>query len=301
MIQKIIKRLFFYENYVVAYRFLNDNNTKIGVSTPTFDIINPKGFTWYADPFPYKYQDKHYIFVEEYNIWKSCASIAVYCIEERKKPKTIISEDFHMSYPNVFCWNKEIYMIPETHEAKQLRLYKCIEFPEKWKLHSILLDNVDFADSSLLINNEGIWIETMEDQGNLKYSNRFFRLDIEQLEMFEIFPDKNFWIDKRPAGNFFKIKDEWHHALQECSSAYGEYMHIARVITFNNQDFKEEIYRELRTSDYKIKSSLPFIYTHTLNRCNNLEVIDLLFLKFSIFKPIAALWRKLCRQQRSRN
>lgn len=291
MFKPILKKLFYYENYVVAYRFLDSRKDDIGIKFPSYDIINPSGTSWYADPFPFIYHGKHYIFVEIYSIWDSKATLGVFCIEDGGKPKRILDEPFHLSYPNVFEWEGEIYMIPETHNAKQLRLYKCSHFPYNWELDRILLDNVDYADTSLMFEEDAIWVETMEDRGNQNYSNKLFKLDMHNKQIIEISPIHNNWINKRPAGNFFKVNNVWFHALQECSNAYGEYMHIAKVYNFNEREFIEKRYRSIHVKDYSLKSSIPFIYTHTLNRCKNLEVIDLLYHKFSLLKPFACLWR----------
>lgn len=289
----ILKKLFYHENYVVAYRFLNREKDTIGIKFPSYDIINPSGTSWYADPFPFIYQGKHYIFVEMYSIWDTKAKLGVYCIEDKGSPKTILDEPFHLSYPNVFEWAGEIYMIPETHNANQLRLYRCSHFPYNWELDRILLDNVDYADTSLMFEENAIWVETMEDRGQHNYSNRFFKLDMHKKCISEIHPIDLHFIDKRPAGNFFKVGNEWYHALQECSQTYGEYMHVARVSTFNDDVFREERCCTLTVSDFNIHSTLPFIRTHTLNRCKTLETIDLLYYKFSLFKPLARIWRMI--------
>ena len=163
-------------------------------------------------------------------------------------------------------------MIPETHNAKQLRLYICVEFPHKWELDTILLDQVDFADTSLMFAGADIWVETMEDQGKCQYTNRLFKLNMANKVISEVQPRIKNWINKRPAGNFFLIGDEWYHALQECAHVYGEYMHISKVSTFNDYTFNETEIRLLKVSDYSINSTLPFIYTHTLNRCRNFKL-----------------------------
>lgn len=288
----ILKKLFYYENYVVGYRFLERGKDDIGIKHPAYDIINPSGTSWYADPFPFIYHGKHYIFVEMYSIWDTKATLGVFCIEDGGKPKRILDEPFHLSYPNVFEWEGEIYMIPETHNAKQLRLYKCSHFPYNWELDRILLDNVDYADTSLMFEEDAIWVETMEDREQRNYSNKFFKLDMNKKCITELHPEELHFIDKRPAGNFFKVGNEWYHALQECSQTYGEYMHIARVTNFNDNKIVENEIRTLKTSDYSVNSNIQFIRTHTLNRYNNFEVIDLLYFKFSLFKPIASLWRR---------
>ena len=39
---------------------------------------------------------------------------------------------------------------------KEIRLYKCDEFPMKWNLHKVLMKNVNAADT-LIIRKDNIW------------------------------------------------------------------------------------------------------------------------------------------------
>ena len=49
----------------------------------------------------------------------------------------VLEENFHLSFPFVFEDSGNLYMIPETAENQQIRLYECISFPEKWVLKTI--------------------------------------------------------------------------------------------------------------------------------------------------------------------
>ena len=46
--------------------------------------------------------------------------------------EVILSDKFHFSYPFIYEENGEIYMIPETYQSGFIKLYKCIQFPNKW-------------------------------------------------------------------------------------------------------------------------------------------------------------------------
>ena len=45
----------------------------------------------------------------------------------------VLSEAFHLSYPWVFEWEGEFYMVPETLEPHAVRLYRANQFPHHWK------------------------------------------------------------------------------------------------------------------------------------------------------------------------
>ena len=44
----------------------------------------------------------------------------------------MLAEPFHLSYPYVFAWRGEYYMVPECHAAGAVRLYRAAEFPTRW-------------------------------------------------------------------------------------------------------------------------------------------------------------------------
>ena len=50
-------------------------------------------------------------------------------LQDTKEVVEIINEPFHMSFPNVFKFENEFYMMPENSESNQLRLYNAVDFP----------------------------------------------------------------------------------------------------------------------------------------------------------------------------
>jgi len=67
-----------------------------------------------------------------------------------------LSEPFHLSYPHVFSHDGEMYMLPETKQAREVRLYKASEFPLHWELEQVLLSNIKRVDPSI-IRHENRW------------------------------------------------------------------------------------------------------------------------------------------------
>ncbi|MCD8025717.1 MAG: hypothetical protein LUF33_01970 [Clostridiales bacterium] len=110
------------ETWTIAYRakkqglILKDLND--------FTIIKNGRKGWYADPFLFEYEDDTYLFAEYFS-YKLRRGIIV-CSKYDKlkdkfdKYKEIISEAYHLSYPFVFKYNDEIYMMPEANESKNI-------------------------------------------------------------------------------------------------------------------------------------------------------------------------------------
>lgn len=62
----------------------------------------------------------------------------------------VLSEPFHLSYPYVFEWKNEYYMVPESHQAGAVRLYRATRFPVDWSYVGDMLTGPYLADASLL-------------------------------------------------------------------------------------------------------------------------------------------------------
>lgn len=69
----------------------------------------------------------------------------------------VLDEPFHVSYPHVFKWQDEYYLVPESPEAYSIRLYKALDFPNKWTLVGTLLEG-NLVDPTPFHFNEMWWM-----------------------------------------------------------------------------------------------------------------------------------------------
>jgi hypothetical protein len=69
----------------------------------------------------------------------------------------VLREPFHLSYPYVFKWEDQYYMIPESHQASSVRLYRAAAFPIKWSYVCDLLQR-KLLDSSIFRWGEKWWL-----------------------------------------------------------------------------------------------------------------------------------------------
>ena len=72
----------------------------------------------------------------------------------------VLHEPFHVSFPYVFAWNSAHYMIPETHNRHEVRLYRARVFPTSWVFERTLLSGAAFTDSSIIRHREKWWLFT---------------------------------------------------------------------------------------------------------------------------------------------
>lgn len=114
-----------------------------------------------ADPFMVNEEGIWHLFFEVLNSKDDLGYIALATSSDGIQwtyQKVVLKEPFHLSYPYVFKWNQNYYMIPETYQAKEVRLYRATHFPDQWSLESVLLKGSDYIDSSLVYFQDRWWL-----------------------------------------------------------------------------------------------------------------------------------------------
>lgn len=105
-----------------------------------------------ADPFMVRVEGTWYMFFEVMNEACGKGEIGLAVSEDALTwtyRRIVLSEPFHLSYPYVFEWNGDYYMTPETGEAGSVRLYRALEFPERWVCVGTLLQGKHYVDPSI--------------------------------------------------------------------------------------------------------------------------------------------------------
>ena len=172
----------------------------------------------------------------------------------------------------------DIYMMPETSEANQLRLYKAVDFPYKWELQSVLYDDIAVVDTVFVKTEDNIMYAVGQKLPEKK--NVLFKIDTNTWKA-ELAALKGNYMDKRPAGNFIQYDNGIYHALQECGRVYGEYLHLCKLDSFDGETLQEKEIGTYSVSDMTINSNRNYRRVHTLNKMGDLEVIDLLYYQFN--------------------
>lgn len=112
-----------------------------------------------ADPFMVRNGSTWYMFFEVYRADARQGDIGLATSPEGLAwtyRQIVLHEPFHLSYPHVFAWDSEYYMIPETHGRREVRLYRASAFPFSWRFERTLLSGAAFTDSSI-VRHDGKW------------------------------------------------------------------------------------------------------------------------------------------------
>jgi len=130
-----------------------------------------------ADPFMVFKNGKYFMFFEVLNRETDQGDIGYAESTDGmhwKYKKIIIDEKFHLSYPYIFEWNDDYYLIPETYQDLSVRLYKAVLFPDKWEYVGNLLNGYRYVDPSIFRYNDKWWLFVTtphSDVLNLYYSS----------------------------------------------------------------------------------------------------------------------------------
>ena len=166
--------------------------------------------------------------------------------------RVALEEDFHLSFPMVFDWNGEVWMIPETGSDHSLRLYRCKTFPTQWELVQRFPTDEGLCDTILLDRRaEALTLlcsETRPDnQLYVRYRRYTLRHAVQETAAvplpaedtlpaapgpFELLPDeaynlqhRDFDLVSRNAGPFFLLGEQIIHPTQVSTTVdYGVYL-----------------------------------------------------------------------------
>src|SRR5688572_22066182 len=108
-----------------------------GVDNPvlTWASVSDVSAGFVADPFMVRAGGSWYMLFEAFNLETDKGEIALATSDnglDWKYQQIVLKERFHLSYPYVFEWDGEHYMVPETLDAGAIHLYKADDFPTSW-------------------------------------------------------------------------------------------------------------------------------------------------------------------------
>lgn len=128
------------------------------------EIPNPPGH-YYADPFVACVGNQTVVFVEDYDMSLGRGVITALRLDSAgaTRLEVVLDEPFHLSFPYIFEHDGTLFMIPESSEARQIRLYRCHGYPLDWRLEAVLMDGVTAVDTMVFSSGQRFWMLTCLD------------------------------------------------------------------------------------------------------------------------------------------
>lgn len=240
----------------------------------------PGPWRYLADPFGIRRAGRTHVFVEAYDYRSKHAVIERHefgpDLEWRGKSVTL-ARPFHLSYPFLLEHEGELFMVPESHQAGEIALYRTQGSLDHWVRECALLPGLPGAEASL-IQYQGRWwmFFTLVGTGardqrelHLAYADRL-------TGPWQLHPLNPVLVDRagaRPGGSPFVSADgSLNLPVQDCSQTYGGSIRLLRFMRLNERDV---VYRHLPAQlRGELVSSSHQAGLHTLSSCGDLSLID---------------------------
>lgn len=247
---KLLKILLFSQRWFIAIR------RRSGI-TPGYRNIN--GYTllraprdrFYADPFLFKKGDINYLFFEDFRFKHSKGVISCRMLNrygESLSEAVVLEKTYHLSYPLVFEWSDEIWMLPDTSENGTIELYRSKRFPWEWKCEKVLMKDVTARDTTIMFHGDRFWLFTNMDKmggsppGKGRWDNLFLFYSDSPLGKWIPHTHNPVITDisrARPAGKIFEEAGDLIRPGQDCSIRYGAAIQFSKIELLNEREYRE--------------------------------------------------------------
>ncbi len=238
-----------------------------------YRIYPDDGRRYLADPFVFVKDGRRFVFVEEFPYATGKGVISVFEVDSKGEAGEllpVLDEDVHLSYPHVFASDGDIWMIPESGEACEVRLYRCVSFPGHWEPVEVLVKGQELSDATVCHLNDRWWMFATE---RTRHGSSWDALAIFQAEYlrgpWHAHPANPVLVDAgqaRPAGAMHVRNGRIVRPAQDCRGGYGAGLAICRVDRIDEACYLQKVTKNIHP---RAKKGI-----HTLNAAGGLEVVD---------------------------
>lgn len=211
-------------------------------------LVPPSSLFW-ADPCLVVEGGRQYVFFEEFVFGRGRGHLA--CMElladgSHSPPVTVLQRPYHLSYPFLFSYQDQWYLIPESAENGTVDLYRCTDFPHQWVYVKTLMQGVEAYDATLYPHAGRWWmfVNLRHHPGCSPHELLYLfsaasPLDSEW-EPHPCNPIVTQAASARPAGRLFMQDGNIYRPSQNCAGSYGRGLNLNQVIEWNSHSYKEK-------------------------------------------------------------
>lgn len=267
--------IFHRRQWYLGLRPGNGDPTRPGFeSEPFAPLLPPKGTGW-ADPFLFERDGRAWLFIEEIPGRQNGVLSVMEALPGGGfgPVRRVLAEPFHLSYPNVFEHGGQVWMVPETAGAGQVRLYRAEDFPGGWVLDRVLLEGVPATDATFL-EHEGWWwlFASVRAPGGSSWDELHLYRSRDRFGPYEAHPLNPVVSDvrrARPAGPVARVGERLLRPAQDSSGWYGRALNVMEIVRLDWEGYEERPAARLEAG--LVPGSFCL---HTLEAKGGLEVVD---------------------------
>jgi len=138
---------------------LHGAGTPPGLAPHLLQLLPGERGSMQADPFVVQHGGEHILFYEEIPPGGTIGRIT--CIRVGKdgthgQPSVVLQRPHHLSYPMIFKWAGEWYLVPESYAANCQEVFRATHFPDTWTLHTRWFEGQPLVDATIF-EHDGRW------------------------------------------------------------------------------------------------------------------------------------------------
>ena len=209
----------------------------------TKDNVTDVPAAFVADPFMLRHKDGWHMFFEVMNTERRCGEIGLATSNDALSwtyKQIVLSEPFHLSYPHVFEWQSEFYMLPETIGAGSISLYKADPFPTRWSCIAKPMHG-QFADPTMFRYAGRWWMFASPTPYQHDTLHLYFASGL--TGPWTLHPHspiiRNDKRRARPAGRILEFDNKLFRFAQDCVPQYGSCVRTFEILELTPTDYTE--------------------------------------------------------------
>lgn len=245
-------------------------------SAATFAIVPDDGERYFADPFLFEREGRRYLFAEEFPRATQRGIISVAELDASGMPgpfRPVLERDTHLSYPFVFSYGEDIWMIPESCESGGVDLFRAVQFPDRWAFDRRLLEGVHGCDATIFHVGDYYYMTLT--------TKRWLATTWDNQRMFRSRSPLGPWSEHdgglvridctmaRPGGLAFVRDARLLRPAQNSSAFYGGSMTVLDIGPVTGDEIDET-----PVATIKVTGPANAIGTHTYAKCGSIEAVD---------------------------
>lgn len=270
---RAVTKALYVDQWSLAFAFGREPNAALEGFTR---ILPPPDRDW-ADPFALERDGRWYVFFEELPYAAGKAHISMIELDAAGRwsaPVRVLERDYHLSYPFLLEHEGELYMIPETGQNRTVELYRCVDFPRRWRLERVLIDGVRCVDATLHRGTRRWWMfanvapgesRVFDDELHIFHAPGLFA----EWQPHAANPVKSDVRCARPAGAVYARDGALYRPSQICAPRYGAGLCLNRIVRLTAEEFSERPVERLLPP-----AGSGLLGMHTVNRAGALVVVD---------------------------
>jgi hypothetical protein len=194
----------------------------------------------------------------------------------------VLEEPFHLSFPRVIRYGDNWWATVESAAAGEVRLYRALRFPSRWRLERVLLRGQSWIDPILIPSEVGGWWLLVNTHNcpslpgaTAPELHLFHSPDLLQ-SSFEPHPCSPLLFDSTCGRNGGLLQLDGNLLrVGQCTgidNAYGEAVQLRRIVQIDASDYREKAVHPLWLTT--LEWQLGATHFHTLNNAANWLTFD---------------------------